>query len=161
MLSSYDSFPLQCSLIMQTPSNKLLHLDTGTTCEKTLCVFEGRGLLPLSQDLQPANSGIPPKLQINETTISKQSSLQKKLRPSAGKLKSSSPETRKVTFLDKPFYETVIPSCDYSRAQLLFPDFFPREKVFCHHQDCLIPLNVRADPVLVSWLHLFGLQMTK
>ena len=161
MFSSYDSFPLQCSLIMQPTSNKLLRLDPETPCKETLCVFEGRGSLPLSQDLQPANGGFSRKLPINETTISKQSSLQKELRPSARRFKPSSPETRKVSFCDEPSYETVIPSCDHSRAQLLFPDFFPRGKTSCHHQDCLIPLNVRADPVLVSWLHLFGLKMTK
>lgn len=146
---------------MQTPSSRLLHLDPETACEKTLRVFEGKGLLPLNQNQQPANHGFSRKLQINETTVSRKSSLLKELRPSAGKLKSSSPDTRKVSFRDEPLYETVIPSCDHSRAQLLFPDFFPRGKVFCYHQDCLIPLKVRADPVLVSWLHLFGLQMIK
>lgn len=162
MFSSYDSFPLQRSLIMQTPSDKLLHLDPGTPCQKTLCVSQARGLLPLSQDLQPSNGRFSRKLQNNETTILKQSSLKKGLRPPpGGKLKPISPETRKVSFCDEPFYETVIPSYDHSRAQLLFPDFFPRGKLSCHHQDCLIPLNVKADPVLVSWLHLFGLQMTK
>jgi len=147
---------------MQTPSGKLLHLDPETACEKTLCVFEGRGLLPSNQDLQPANEGFSGKLQLDEATISRKSSLLKRFRSSAGKLKSSSPEIRKVSFRDEPSFETVIsPSCDHPKAQFLFPDFFPRGKAFCQHQDCLIPLNVRADPVLVSWLHLFGLQMTK
>ena len=147
---------------MQTPSRKLLHFDPETACEKTLCVFEGRGVLSLSQtDLQPANDGFSRQLEISKTTVSRKSSLLKELRTSAGKLESSSPETRKVTFRNEPLYETVVPSCDHSRAQLLFPDFFPRGKVFCNHQDCLIPLNFQADPVLVSWLHLFGLKMSK
>ena len=147
---------------MQTPSRKLLHLDPETACEKTLCVFEGRGVLSLSQtDLEPANDGFSRKLEISKTKVSRKSSILKELRTSAAKLESSSPETRKVTFRNEPLYETVVPSCDHSRAQLLFPDFFPRGKVFCNQQDCLIPLNFRADPVLVSWLHLFGLKMSK
>lgn len=140
-------------------SSKLLPLDSESACQNTaenmLRVVDEKRLLPLNEvnRRRPANQGFNQESQIIKATDSES--------PSSEKSKSTKSKVRGGSCQDKTLSKTGIPSFDYSRAELLFPDFFPREKVLCYHQGCLIPLAFQADPVLSSWMNLFGLQMVK
>lgn len=131
------------------------HLDPA--CEKSFCVVEEKSLLPLNQNREYASSGTHLKSPISKgTDDARKSSL---LKESA--LVRESNTANSETFRGETLSKTAIPSFELTRGERLFPDFFPRDKLLRYHQDRVIPPDVQADPVLGSWMHLFGLQMRK
>ncbi len=154
---SIDSFPFSAvfgSRSMQALSSRFLHLSSEVAHEKTLCVVEDKRLLPLNQNLQAASPGSHHKQPICQTTYSRKGSFLKET-PST---RESNASSRKTGYC---LVKTALPSFDLKSAKRLFPDFFPRDKLLRYHQDRVLPPDVQADPVLGSWMHLFGLQMIK
>ena len=142
---------------MQAVSSRFFLLDPdAAACEKTLCVLNGKSLLPSNQNLQPASLGSNQETLINKRTDSEKYSFLKES-PLATKSNPGSADTQRGYCQSK----TAITSFDLSSAQRLFPDFYPRGKLFRYDHDRAIPLDVQADPVLGSWMHLFGLQTIK
>lgn len=47
------------------------------------------------------------------------------------------------------------------RVKKAFPEFFPRDELLCHYTDFQPLHRANADPILCSWMVLFGRQTTK
>ena len=141
---------------MQAVSSRFLLLEPDAACEKTLCVVDRKRLLPSNQNLQPASPGSHQETPISKRADSEKHSLLKES-TLAAKSNPGSVDTPRGYCQGK----TAMTSFDLSSAQRLFPDFYPRDKLFRYDQDLVIPLDVQGDPVLGSWMHLFGLQAIK
>ena len=62
---------------------------------------------------------------------------------------------------DEPLSESKILLQEDASVRLMFPEFFPRDKTLCYHADFEPLHRIKADPILRSWMLLFGRQNTK
>ena len=74
--------------------------------------------------------------------------------------KSTGSKCQEASLEERPLTKFDIVLHEVSSAKLAFPEFFPRDKMFCYHTD-LEPFDAKADPILCSWMLFFGHQQAK
>ena len=154
---SKDSISSRSMLAFQPPG-KLLTDSESASYQGSLCVNEEKLSPPSVAYQQPDKYEFSRKSAHHNPVVGTRG--RKLSLPKAAKSKTAVTNNGNDYRRDKSLSVSLNESFEASSAALMFPDFFPRNNMFCYHADLMEAPNDKADPILYSWMLLFGHKKT-
>ena len=147
-------------MMLALQRSRLCPGEYATAYQHTLNVDKENCVLSSSVEReQPGNHELRKNNVYGERDLKKVSLLKVMSRPQ--RFKSTGGGLQKAFRDDEPLSESKILLQEDASVRLMFPEFFPRDKMLCYHADFETPHQIKADPILCSWMLLFGHQTTK